>query len=70
MVGADKKFVSKLCRDFKIHAGEAKAHSFELKKQLPFAVDELLKIKACKILNIKITTAIHFLVAITENGKN
>lgn len=69
VVAADKQFVSKLCRDFKIHAGEAEALVLALKKQSPLAVDDLLTIKACKILNIKFATAIHFLVMITEKGK-
>lgn len=69
VVAADKQFVGKLCRDFKIHTGEAESLAIALKRQLPLAVDDLPTIKACKILNTKFTTAIHFLVNITENGK-
>ncbi len=69
VVTADKQFVSKLCRDFKIHIGEAEAIAVALKKQLPLAVDDLPTMKACKILNIKFATAIHFLVKTTEDGK-
>ena len=66
---ANKEAVDRLCRDFRIHAGEAESLALALKKQLPLAVDDLPTIKACKILNIKFTTAIHFLIKITESGK-
>lgn len=69
VVTADKQFVNKLSRDFKIHAGEAEALALALKKQLPLAVDDLLTIKACKILNVRFATAIHFLINITEKGR-
>ena len=64
-----KEPVEKLCKDFKIHIGEAEALVLALKIKLPLAVDDLPTIKACKILNIKFTTAIHFLINITEEGK-
>jgi len=69
VIAANKEAVSMLCRDFRIHAGEAEALTIALKKQLPLAVDDLPTIKACKILNIKFTTAIHFLINIAEDGK-
>jgi predicted nucleic acid-binding protein len=64
-----KETVEKLCKDFKIHIGEAEALALALKKKLPLAVDDLTSIKACRILNHKFTTAIHFLISVTENGK-
>ncbi len=64
-----KESAEKLCRDFKIHIGEAEALALALKRNLPIAVDDLPSIKACKILNHKFTTAIHFLINVTENGK-
>ncbi len=64
-----KENVEKLCKDFKIHIGEAEALALALKKKLPLAVDDLPSIKACKILNHKFTTAIHFLINVTENVK-
>ena len=64
-----KETVEKLCKDFKIHIGEAEVLALALKKKLPLAVDDLPSIKACKILNHKFTTAIHFLINVTENGK-
>ena len=70
VAGATKKeSAEKLCRDFKIHIGEAEALALALKRNLPIAVDDLPSIKACKILNHKFTTAIHFLINVSENGK-
>jgi len=66
---ANKEAVEKLRRDFKIHAGEAEALALAFKKQLPLAVDDFPTIKACKILNIKFATAIHFLINIMEKGR-
>jgi predicted nucleic acid-binding protein len=64
-----KESVEKLCRDFKIHIGEAEALALALRRKLPIAVDDLSTIKACKILNHKFTTAIHFLINVSNNGK-
>lgn len=64
-----KESAERLCRDFKIHIGEAEALALALKRNLPIAVDDLPSIKACKILNHKFTTAIHFLINFSENGK-
>ncbi|GJQ50799.1 MAG: hypothetical protein HKUEN01_31850 [Candidatus Kuenenia stuttgartiensis] len=69
IVTANKKAVGMLCRDFRIHAGEAESLAVALKIQLSLAVDDLPTIKACKILNIQFTTAIHFLVNIAEKEK-
>lgn len=69
VAAANKEVVGTLCRDFRIHAGEAEALAIALKKQLPLAVDDLPTIKACKILNIKFATAIHFLIKTAEKGR-
>lgn len=69
VVTANKEAVVALCRDFRIHVGEAESIAVALKRKLPLAVDDLLTIKTCKILNIQFTTAIHFLINITEKGK-
>jgi len=69
VVTANKEAVAKLCRDFRIHAGEAESMAIALKRQLPLAVDDLPTIKACRILNIQFTTAIHFLINIAEKDK-
>lgn len=66
---AHKEAVDRLSRDFRIHAGEAEALALALKRKLPLAVDDLLTMKACKILNVSFTTAIHFLISISEKGK-
>ena len=66
VVTANKESAATLCRDFKIHAGEVEALAIALKKQLPLAVDDLPTIKACKILNVQFTTAIHFLINTSE----
>lgn len=64
---AKKETVEKLCKDFKIHIGEAEA--LALKRKLPLAVDDLPTIKACKILNQRFVTAINFLITMTVRGK-
>lgn len=64
-----KDVISKLSKDFKIHSGEAEALSLAFEKKIALAVDDLSTIKACKILNKHFTTAIHFLINITESGK-
>lgn len=61
--------VTRLCKDFKIHIGEAEALSLALGRKIPFAVDDLPTIKACKILNQSFTTAIHFLINIVKSKK-
>lgn len=66
---ANKEAVDRLCRDFKIHTGEAESLALALRRKMPLAVDDLLTIKACKILNVSFTTAIHFLISISEKGK-
>src|SRR3989338_7892287 len=68
VIAANKEAVSMLCRDFRIHVGEAESLAIALRRKLPLAVDDLPTIKACKILNIKFTTAIHFLINIAEEG--
>jgi predicted nucleic acid-binding protein len=69
VVTADRKTVKRLCSDFKIHVGEAESLSVALKEKIPIAVDDLPTIKACKILSIPFTTAIHFLIELTKKGK-
>jgi len=68
VVAANKEAVNALCRDFRIHVGEAESLACALKRKLSLAVDDLPTIKACKILNIQFATAIHFLINIAEKG--
>lgn len=65
----NRKDVAKLCRDFKTHFGEAEAIALALTKKRPVATDDLLAIKACKILNIPFVTAMHFLIRFAEKGE-
>lgn len=65
----EKKNISKLCNDFKIQYGEASALYLAMKKDYPLATDDGTTIKACKIINQKFTTAIHFLINMTEISK-
>jgi predicted nucleic acid-binding protein len=66
----DKKAViSKLCRDFKIHNGEAEALYLAMQRKTLLAVDDLPTIKACKIINQRFTTAVHFLINSAGHGK-
>lgn len=55
--------------DIILQPGEAEALSLAMEKGCPLAVDDRPTIKACKVLNIRFTTAIHFLVKMAEAGK-
>ena len=68
ITASKKEAIERLCKDFKIHTGEAEALALALKRKLPLATDDFLTIKACKILNQHFTTAIHFLINIVEKG--
>ena len=60
--------VNKLIKDFNIEKGEAEALELAREKKRVLATDDGPSIKACKILNIKFTTAIHFLIRFYEKG--
>lgn len=64
-----REIINKLCKDFKLHAGEAEALCLARERVCSLAVDDLPTIKACKVLNQSFTTAIHFLINIVEHGK-
>lgn len=66
---SNKKNVTKIRKDFKTHIGEAEALSLAFEKKYSVATDDLLAIKACKVLNIPFATSIHFLINLTEKGK-
>lgn len=61
--------VRKLCKDFKIQPGEAEALYLAMEEGCPLAVDDGPTIKACKVLNISFTTAIHFLIKMVKDRK-
>jgi predicted nucleic acid-binding protein len=58
-----------LRRDFGLHRGEAEAVEMALREKLPLAVDDYPAIKACRILQIKFATAIHFAIALKRIGR-
>jgi predicted nucleic acid-binding protein len=58
-----------ICKDFRIHTGEAEALALAIHRNVPLAVDDLPAIKACKIVNRPFTTAIHFLLNVAASGK-
>lgn len=66
---SNQKNVAKIRKDFKTHIGEAEAISLAFEKKYSIATDDLLAIKACKVLNIPFTTSIHLLINLTEKGK-
>jgi predicted nucleic acid-binding protein len=63
-----KKGKKKLKDDFNIGEGEVSALLLAKDKSSPLATDDGPTIKACKILDVKFTTAIHFLIGTYENG--
>ena len=58
----------KLKDDFSIGEGEVSALLLSRDKGSPLATDDGPTIKACKILDVKFTTAIHFLIGTYGNG--
>ena len=62
IVKANNKKVKKLVNDFNIDEGEAEALQIAHEKNYILATDDGPSIKTSKLLNIKFTTAIHFLV--------
>ncbi|MDP3765677.1 MAG: hypothetical protein Q8R04_04125 [Nanoarchaeota archaeon] len=68
VVKTNRSKVDKLIRDFNIEKGEAEALELAMEKKLILATDDGPSIKVCKILGIKFTTAIHFLIQFYENG--
>jgi len=65
----DMKTVKKIKRDFRIDSGEAEALLLAKKFDYPLAVDDGPTIKACKIINQRFITAIHFLLNCTSKNK-
>ena len=62
-----KKSKEKLRKDFNIEIGEASALLLAKIKNCPLATDDGPTIRACKIMNIKFVTAIHFLIKECES---
>jgi predicted nucleic acid-binding protein len=66
---ARRATVDRLKSDFRLHRGEAEALALAIEKKTSLAADDLLAIKACRILDVRFVTAIHFLIALNEKGK-
>lgn len=63
-----EKEKKKLKDDFNIGEGEISALLLAKNKNFPLATDDGPTIKACKILDVKFTTAIHFLIRTYERN--
>jgi len=61
--------IKKIQMDFRIEAGEAEALWLARKLKCPIAVDDGPTIKACKIMNQRFTTAIHFLLNLAGQNR-
>jgi len=64
----EEKEKKKLKDDFNIGEGEISALLLAKNKNFPLATDDGPTIKACKILDVKFTTAIHFLIRTYERN--
>lgn len=68
-INAEQEMTNKIIKDFNINKGEAETLAIAKNKNLGIATDDRPTIKACKILDIKFATAIHFLIKLYEKGK-
>ena len=66
---SERKPIEQICKDFKIEKGEAEALWLAKKHGDVLAVDDGLTIKACKVINQRFTTAIHFLIKMVKEKK-
>lgn len=66
VVKANQLRVSKIIKDFGIEVGESEAIEIARDKKCALATDDWPSIRACKILDIKFLTAIHFLLNFYE----
>ncbi|MBM4053272.1 MAG: hypothetical protein FJ264_01080 [Planctomycetes bacterium] len=63
-MAGNNEAIKKIQRDFKIEAGEAEALWLAKRLDCAIAVDDGPTIKACKVIGLNFTTAIHFLLNI------
>ncbi len=63
------KAVEKLMVDFMVARGEAEALWLARTKRCVLAVDDVVTIKACRVLGQEFTTAIHFLIHLKVSGQ-
>ena len=67
-VKTGQKELVKIKKDFNIQHGEASSLALALKKRCILATDDKPTIKACIILNVDFSTAIHFVVRSYKTG--
>ena len=65
---SDEQKTRKLIEDFNIERGEAESLELAREKRYILATDDGPSIKICKLLGVRFTTAIHFLVTFYKNG--
>lgn len=61
--------IRKIQRDFRIEAGETEALLLARRLKYPLAVDDGPTIKACKVIGLRFTTTIHFLLNLATQKK-
>lgn len=61
--------IKKIQMDFKLGTGEAEALWLARRLGCPIAVDDGPTIKACKVIDLRFTTAIHFLLDLGARGR-
>ena len=61
--------IKKIQLDFRIEAGEAEALWLARRLKCPIAVDDGPTIKACKVIDQRFTTAIHFLLNLVSEDR-
>ena len=65
----NQEITNKLMMDFNINKGEAETLATGKSKNFLVATDDGPTIKACKILDVKFSTAIHFLMELYKKKK-
>lgn len=68
-INAEQRITNRFMKDFNINKGEAETLVIARDKRGVIATDDKPSIKACKILEIKFVTAIHFLIKLCEKRK-
>jgi predicted nucleic acid-binding protein len=66
---ANRETMKKIQRDFRIETGEAQAIWLAGRLNCPIATDDGPTIKACKVIGLRFTTAIHFLLNLLSEHK-
>jgi predicted nucleic acid-binding protein len=61
--------IKKIQKDFRIETGEAEAICLAKTLDCPLAVDDGPTIKACKVMGLRFTTALHFLLNLVSRNR-